>query len=86
MVRYSSQTFHRIPRTIDGTPGAGWRRAVKTIASIGVIAVVLPLLWLLGALVLLAVVGGTAVLFACLMLRAAWANRRRAGGGIDIVR
>ena len=56
-------------RTIDVTPGAGWRRAARAALTVLQLVVVLPLLWLVGGLVLLAI--GLA--------RAWWLGRAKGG-------
>lgn len=64
-------------RTIDVTPGAGWRRAARALLVALVLVVVLPLLWLIGGLVLLGLVGAAAVLLAVGLARAWWLRRQR---------
>ena len=63
------------PRTIDITPGAGWRRAGRALLTLLVLVVVVPLLWLLGGLVLLALFGGVALLWAVTLARRWWRGR-----------
>ena len=48
--------------TIDVTPGAGWRRTVRTAAAAVILTVALPLAWMLGALIAFALMGAAAVL------------------------
>ena len=52
--------------TIDVTPGTGWRGGLRRVGLamtlVLLLAVVLPLLWLFGALTLLAMLGGVAVM------------------------
>jgi hypothetical protein len=44
---------HRIPGPeIDVTPGAGWRRVARGVVSAVLLALVLPLVWLIGAFAL----------------------------------
>lgn len=67
--------------TIDVTPGAGLRRGLRRVGFamtlVLVLAVVLPLLWLFGALTLLAMLGGVAVMLLWGMVRQAYAQRGR---------
>ncbi len=67
--------------TIDVTPGAGWRGGLRRVGLamtlVLVLAVVLPLLWLFGALTLLAMLGGVAVMLLWGMARQAFAPRVR---------
>lgn len=62
-------------RTIDITPGAGWRRAARAALTLLLLLVVLPLLWLVGGLVLLGLAGAAAVLLAVGFARAWWLRR-----------
>lgn len=57
--------------TIDITPGAVWRRGVRRAGAALVLAVALPLLWLFGALTLLALLGGVAVMLLWSVVRQA---------------
>ena len=47
---------------IDITPGAGWRRAVRTAAAAVILTLALPLAWMLGALIAFALLGAAVVL------------------------
>lgn len=49
-------------RTIDITPGAGWRRGMRQAGAVLVLAIVLPVLWLVGSLALLGLLGAAAVM------------------------
>ncbi len=68
-------------RTIDVTPGAGWRRIARSVLAGALLIVGLPLLWLVGGLVMLALVGAVALLVLAATLRPWWARRaaRRQG-------
>ncbi len=71
--------------TIDVTPGAGWRRGMRgaglaMVPGLG-LAVVLPVLWFLGALALLTMLGGVAVMLLWGMVRQAMPPRGRCGQG-----
>lgn len=78
-VRWSAN----VQPTIDVTPGAGWRRGLRRVGLamtlMVMLAVVLPLLWLFGALTLLATLGGVAVMLLWGMVRQAFAPRIRSG-------
>ena len=69
--------------TIDVTPGAGWRRGLRRVGLamtlMLVLAVMLPLLWLFGALTLLAMLGGVAAMLLWGIVRTAFAPRGRSG-------
>ena len=71
--------------TIDVTPGAGWRRGLRRVGlamMVGLVpAVALPVLWLFGALTLLAMLGGVAVMLLWGMVRQAYAPRGRSRQG-----
>lgn len=47
--------------TIDITPGAGWRRGMRRAGVALMLVLALPVLWFLGALTLLGLLGGVAV-------------------------
>ena len=47
--------------TIDVTPGAGWRRTARTAAAAAMLTLSLPLAWMLGALIVFALLGAAAV-------------------------
>ncbi len=65
--------------TIDVTPGAGWRRGMRRAGVVLVLALALPLLWLLGTLTLLALLGGVAVMLLWGVMRQAMPPRGRSG-------
>jgi hypothetical protein len=73
------------PPAIDVTPGASWRRGLRRVGlamMLGLaLAVALPLLWLFGALTLLAMLGGVAVMLLWGMVRQALAPRGRSRQG-----
>lgn len=66
-------------RTIDVTPGAGWRRATRAALTVLLLVVVLPLLWLVGGLVLLGLVAAAVALLAIGLARAWWLGRAKGG-------
>lgn len=75
---YFARVVRTTRHTIDITPGARWRRAVRASIALAVFAVVFPLLWLLGGLVVLALVGGAIVMLAWATARQRWEGRRAA--------
>jgi len=72
-------------RTIDISPGAGWRRAGRALLIAVVLTMVLPLLWLLGALVVLGLLGATVALLVWVFAMQWWRSRRTDDRVIDIV-
>lgn len=71
-------------RTIDITPGAAWRRTARLLVSAALLAITLPLLWLLGGLALLGLAAAASVAFAWLAARLWWTGRLAAGQPVDI--
>ena len=76
------QTHHRMPGTlryiVDITPGARWRLAMRTAGIALLLAVVLPVLWFLGALTLLGLMGAVAAMLIWGMARnSLWPRGRR---------
>jgi len=63
--------------TIDVTPGAGWRRGMRRAGVALLLAVALPVLWFLGALTLLGLLGGVAVMLLWGLVRRAMPSRAR---------
>ena len=72
-------------RTIDVTPGAGWHRTARALAAASVLVIVLPLLWLLGAVLALGLLGTTAVMLGWTFVRQWRRPRRGVGPGDDTV-
>lgn len=70
-VRWSSN----VRPTIDVTPGAGWRRGVRRAGAALLLALALPVLWLLGALTLLGLLGGMALMLLWAVARQAMPAR-----------
>ena len=78
-------SYSSVPRrTIDITPGAGWRGTMHLLATAVRLAIALPLLWLLGGLVLLGLIAAASVVFAWLVARLWWIGRRAAAHPVDI--
>lgn len=81
------QYMRQMPRrTIDITPGAGLRRAGRVLLGAALLTVMLPLLWLIGGLVLLAVFGATAVVLTALAARQWWRGRQANNGRVDTMK
>lgn len=76
-------------RMIDVTPGAGWRRTARALAAASalviVLVIVLPLLWLLGGVLALGLLGATAVMLGWSFVRQWRRPRRGVGPGDDTV-
>lgn len=72
------QPFEYMPqiprRTIDITPGAGLRRAGRALLGAALLPIMLPVLWLIGGLVLLAFFGAAVVVLTTLAARQ-WMRR-----------
>jgi len=85
MVEYFVHVSGVPRRTIDISPGAGWRRAGRALIAAVVLTMVLPLLWLLGGLLVLTLLGGAAAMFAAAFARQWWRSRRTHDPAIDIV-
>lgn len=77
MDQTSLRTPRTLRRTIDITPGAGWRRGLRRAGVALVLALALPVLWLLGALTLLGLLGGAAALLLWGAARQAAPSRAR---------
>ncbi len=73
-------------RTIDVTPGARGRRFWRGLRNAALLLVVLPVLWLLGAMAVLVLLGGATAIFAWWALRAWQADRRAPKRGVVDVR
>lgn len=56
-------------RVIDITPLPRWRRAARAALAVLTLAVAVPVLWLLGSFVALALLGGTAAMLAIGVVR-----------------
>ena len=67
--------------TIDIAPGAGWRRGMRRAGIALMLALALPLQWLLGSLTLLALLGGVAVMLLWGVVRRAIPSRGRSRPG-----
>ncbi|MDH5540934.1 MAG: hypothetical protein OEY03_16135 [Rhizobacter sp.] len=72
------------PRTIDITPGASWRRSARALFAGLALVLVLPLLWLVGALALLGLLGGATIAAAAWATRNWWRGRGRARPSLDV--
>lgn len=70
-------------RTIDITPGARWRRMLRVAVATLLITIVLPLLWLFGGLVLLALLGVASIVIAWIFVKLWWQDRCAVGRGND---
>ena len=72
------QPFEYMPqmprRTIDITPDAGLRRAGRALLGAALLTIMLPVLWLIGGLVLLAFFGAAVVVLTTLTARQ-WMRR-----------
>ena len=72
------QLFEHMPqmprRTIDITPGAGLRRTGRALLGAALLTIMLPVLWLIGGLVLLAFFGAAVVVLTTLAARQ-WMRR-----------
>ncbi len=73
-------------RTIDVTPGARGRRWLRGLRNAALLLVVLPVLWLLGAMAVLVLLGGVTAIFAWWAVRAWLADRRAPRSGVVDVR
>ncbi|HWS05134.1 MAG TPA: hypothetical protein VN230_05040 [Burkholderiaceae bacterium] len=62
-------------RVIDITPVPWWRRTARAALALSVLLLAVPLLWLLGGLVALALLGGTAAMLCLMMVRTWWSSR-----------
>jgi hypothetical protein len=62
-------------RVIDITPVPWWRRVARAISALVIFVVAVPLLWLLGGLFALALLGGTAAMLVIGVLQAGRIDR-----------
>ena len=69
-------------RVIDITPVPWWRRAARAALALLIFVVAVPLLWLLGSLFTLALLGGTAAMLLAVMVRM-WRMGRAARRSAD---
>jgi hypothetical protein len=61
-------------RTVDITPGAGLRRAGRALLGAALLTIMLPVLWLIGGIVLLAFFGAAVLVLTALAARQ-WLRR-----------
>ena len=69
-------------RVIDITPLPWWRRTARAALALSIVVVAVPLLWLLGSLFALALLGGTAAMLVIGVVRT-WQMDRAARRSAD---
>ena len=72
-------------RAIDFTPGAGWRSAARALAAAVWLAIALPLIWMLGALIAFGLLGAAAVLLVGAVVRSKLHRHRVVDSSDDII-